>query len=124
MATMNADLQKDIESYQRLQQQAQMLMMQRQQTDLQIAENERAVASIGKAASGTVYRLAGSVLVPREKDELEKELSEEADNLKMRKEVLAKQEDKLKQSLTAIVERVEKAAKLAEGKGDRTDLSG
>ena len=112
MATTQEDLQKDYENYQRMQQQLQMVMMQRQQMELSAAEVERGQDALAKAdKSGKIYRLAGSIMVPRTKDELLKELAEEAETLKMRKDILAKQEEKLKSSLTDIVKKLEAATK-------------
>ena len=112
MATTQEDLQKEYEVYQRMQQQLQMVMMQRQQMELSSAEIERGQDALSKAdESGKIYRLAGSIMVPRTKDELVKELAEEADTLKMRKEILAKQEEKLKSTLTELVKRLEAATK-------------
>lgn len=112
MAVAQEDLQKDYENYQRLQQQLQMVMMQRQQLDMTAAEIERGQDALSKAdKSGKIYRLAGSIMVPRSKDELEKELAEEADTLKMRKDILTKQEEKLKATLTELVKKLEAATK-------------
>jgi len=112
MATIPEDLQKDYENYQRMQQQLQMVMMQRQQMEMTAAEIERGQDALSKAdKSGKIYRLAGSIMVPRAKDELEKELAEEMETLKMRKDILAKQEEKLKASLTEIVKKLEAATK-------------
>jgi len=112
MATTQEDLQKEYETYQRMQQQLQMVMMQRQQMEISSAEVERGQDALSKAdKSGKIYRLAGSIMVPRSKDELSKELAEEADTLKMRKDILAKQEEKLKASLTEIVKKLEAATK-------------
>jgi len=112
MATTQEDLQKDYENYQRMQQQLQMVMMQRQQMEISSSEIERGQDALAKAdKSGKVYRLAGSIMVPRTKDELLAELAEEADTLKMRKDILAKQEEKLKATLTELVKRLEAATK-------------
>ncbi len=127
-AASQPDIQKDLDNYQRLSQQLQMVLMQKQQTDLTTSENERAVKALTSASDGTIYRMAGSVLVPRKKDDLEKELAEEAETLKLRKEVLGKQEEQLKKTLTSLVERLEKAAKESKGKDlfgqDGTTMSG
>ena len=112
MAATQEELQKDYDSYQRLQQQLQMVMMQRQQLELAAAEIERGQDALSKAdKSGKIYRLAGSIMVPRTKDELQKELAEEADTLKMRKDIVSKQEEKLKSSLTELVKKLEAATK-------------
>ena len=113
MATTQEDFQKEVEQYQRMQQQLQMVMMQRQQIDLSASEVERAQDALSKSEkAGKIYRLAGSILVPRSKEDVEKELSEEADSLKMRKDLLAKQEEKLKATLTELVKKLEAASKL------------
>jgi len=112
MATTQEDLQKDYESYQKLQQQLQMVMMQRQQIDLSAAEVDRATDALSKADKGAkVFRLAGSIMVPRSKEDVQKELSDEAESLKMRKDILAKQEEKLKAILTELVKKLEAASK-------------
>jgi prefoldin beta subunit len=106
-----AELEKDVGNYQRLQQQLQMALMQRQQLEISLAENERAAKSLEGAPEGEIYRMAGSVLVPRKKADLAKELGEEAESLKLRKDVISKQEDQLKKSLAALVSKIESAAK-------------
>ena len=113
------ELQKDVADYQGLQQQMQVILLQKQQVMLQEAENTRAAEALQKAVEGQqIYRLSGTVLVPRSKPDLKKELDEEGESIKMRKDVLAKQEARLKaamEKLRAKFEQLEKDAKTGGG---------
>ncbi len=112
------ELQKDVADYQGLQQQMQVILLQKQQVMLQEAENARAVEALQKAVEGQqVYRLAGTVLVPRSKPDLKKELEEEAESIKMRKDVLAKQEARLKAAMDKLREKFEQLEKDAKKGG-------
>jgi prefoldin beta subunit len=117
------ELQKDLQDYQNLQQQLQIVMIQRQQLSLSQAENEKAQDAVKKAAEGQqVYRLAGSVLVPRSNDDLVLELSDDADSIKMRLDIMAKQEEKLKNSLKSLQSKFEAIERQTRG-GKGGDLS-
>jgi len=97
---------KDLGDYQSLQQQMQMLMMQKQQLAVAQAENKAAVEAVEKA-EGKVYRFAGSVLVEKDKTALKEELDNAAETLELRAKVIDKQEKQARERLAALVKKLE-----------------
>lgn len=116
----------ELVEYQNLQQQIQLLLLQRQQVLAAIAELEKAREEVDKS-SGGFYRFIGSVLVPKKKEELKKELKEEKESLELRRDVFQKQEARLRERFEALRKKLE--AKLGEGSessreaSKRTELS-
>jgi len=95
------EVKRDVIEFQQLQQQLQLVALQKQQTAFQIAELTKAGEEVEKS-SGKFYRFTGSVLVPKDKEALKKELSTEKESLELRQGMFQKQEDKLRERLTAI----------------------
>lgn len=94
---------RDLGELQNLNQQMQLIMMQRQQFAMQKADAERVLADLSKQqGDGQLYRFAGTVLVARKKDELVKEIQAEKESLELREAGLAKQEAKIKERALAI----------------------
>jgi len=99
---------KDLMDLQSIQQQMQMFVMQKQQLLLQQSEVEKASEEVEKA-SGQLYRLAGSVLVAKEKGVLQNDLKEEKESAEVRLNALAKQEKKLKDRFEELRKKLEKS---------------
>ncbi len=110
----------EVREFQALQQQLQMLVYQKQQAIAQLSELDKSVAEVTKS-DGSCYRYVGTVIVPKNKDVLLKDLSEEKETLEMRKSLFQKQEDKLKEKFDALRKKLE--AQLA-ARGEGTVLSG
>ncbi len=108
------ETKKEIIEYQNLQQQIQVMIMQRQQALAALAENDKAAEEAGKS-SGTLYRFVGSVIVPKKKDELLADLKEEKTALESRRDVFAKQEERLRKRFDELRKKLE--AKLGGGSG-------
>ncbi len=92
--------------FQGLQQQLQLVMMQRQQLAVQLAETRKAADEVKKSEGG-LYRFAGTVLIPKKKDELEKELAGELEAMETRTSMLQKQEEKVRERLQALAKKLE-----------------
>ncbi|HII39286.1 TPA: prefoldin subunit beta [Candidatus Micrarchaeota archaeon] len=101
MDSLPEDMKRDVVEFQQLQQQLQMVAMQRQQSSLALAELAKAGEEVAKS-SGKCYRFAGSVMVPKEKAALEAELKEEKESLDLRQGMFQKQEDKLRERLSTL----------------------
>jgi prefoldin beta subunit len=112
---MSEELKKELMEFQQLQQQLQLASMQKQQLMLQSAELDKAIEEV-KKSEGSFYRFTGSVIVPKKKDALEKELAEEKESLEMRKNIFQKQEDKIRQRLVELQKKLQSMAS-AEKKG-------
>lgn len=105
---LNDDQRKDLMELQNIQQQMQLFSMQKQQLMLQQGELEKAAEEVAKA-SGSIYRLAGSVLVSKEKDALQKDLTEEKEGIDLRLSAVAKQEKKFKDRFEELRKKLEKS---------------
>ncbi len=103
---LSEDQKKEIMEYQSLQQQYQVLAMQRQQLAVALAENKAASEAVAKA-KGKVYRFAGSVLVEKDKKALTEELDKEKETLELRSKVFDKQEKQLREKLEAVTKKLQ-----------------
>ncbi len=104
------EMKKDIIEFQSLQQQAQYNAMQKQQAMLQIADAEKALEEL-KTSTGQCYKYAGSIIVPKDKAALEKELAEEKESLELRQSILQKQDDKIKERVLSLRKKFESLEK-------------
>ncbi len=84
----------DIAEYQAIQQQLQMVMMQKQQFQMQISEGKKAEEQL-QNYTGTVFRFAGGILIEKKPDKLTEELKNERETLEIRSNTIEKQESKL-----------------------------
>lgn len=83
--------EQDLGRAQQLQQQLQLVAMQKQQLQLQNGEVERALSELETAK--VAYRFAGSVMVQKDVGELKKQLNEEKESVELRLKSVAKQEE-------------------------------
>ncbi len=103
------DVQEKLMHLQRLQQQIQMIVVQKQQFQLQMMETENALEELKNAKKAT-YKLVGEVLIEKDKKELEKELGETKEKIELRLKSIEKQEanlhaqsQKLQEELTKVL---------------------
>ena len=71
-----ANVQNQLVQFQQLQQQLQIVILQRQQVESQIKDIKKALEEMEKSPSEEVYKMSGGILVKRNKKEVEKELKE------------------------------------------------
>ena len=82
---------------QQLQQSLQATMMQKQQTELELNENDTALEEVQKISEDTpMYKSIGSLLIKTEKTKITSELTERKELLNTRISVLTKQEERLR----------------------------
>lgn len=108
------DVQNMAQDYNQLQQQLQMVLIQRQQLALQEKELEQALSEV-QSSPGPFYRFIGSVLVARGKDQLQSELSTEKEDVTSKSLLFEKQEKKLVERLTDVRKKLEAYAKSQRG---------
>ena len=106
---MPANIQNQLMQFQQLQQQLQTIVMQKQQLEAQIKEMEKAMEEMEKSEDSTVYKMAGGILVSRNREEVKEELSEKVETYKVRIITFAKQEEKMQKRLTDMQESLQKA---------------
>jgi prefoldin beta subunit len=94
MQKISDELKNKIAQFQTLQQQLQMVAVQKQQLLLDKAEAEEADKEL-TASKGDVYKSVGPILVKSEREALSKELKEGISSADSRISLLDKQEQKL-----------------------------
>ncbi len=93
-------LQEQLGKMQQAQQNRQSIMAQKQQLDLEQHESNKALEELNKINDDeTVYKYAGSILVKSNKKTLIDEIEEKKELAKTRSTILAKQEERVKQTL-------------------------
>ena len=82
-------------------------MMQKQQLEVEIVENDRALQELKKAGpEDMIYKSAGSVLIKAKKDDVVKELEEKKELSNTRLMVLGKQETRVKENLKEVENKI------------------
>ena len=97
ISNLPPQIQQRLLRLQQLQQSLQGVMSQKQQLEMQLTEVEQASGELEKLdEKAVVYKSIGALLVKAEKDKVSTELTDRKELLKMRVDVLAKQEERLK----------------------------
>ena len=105
-------LKEQLERYEQLQQNLQSVLVQKQQIDLEIIEINKALEELNKSADDVrVYKSAGTVMVSSNKADVVKELTESKDLSNTKITVLSKQEERLKESLKEVQEKLDETMK-------------
>jgi len=111
MVELSESTKQDIMQFQTMQQQLQIITYQMQQIAAQEKEIEKAIENVKKSNKGQMFRFVGSVIVPKDKDELLNELEEERKSLSDRKVLFEKQELKLKDKANELKKKLEEIEK-------------
>jgi len=96
---MPKQLQDKIAQFQTLQNQLQMMSMQKQQLYMQSADTENALKALEGVSGEKVYKVAGPLLIETTKDASEKKLKEDKELCDTRMKMIEKQETKLTEKL-------------------------
>jgi len=105
-------LREQLVRFEQLQQNLQAILVQKQQVEVELAEVEKALAELAKMGSdGIVYKSAGSLLVKVNKDDLQKELQERKELANTRSAVLAKQEQRVRESAKEVQNKIDEAVR-------------
>lgn len=116
MAEISPGLQEQLAEFQSSQQQLQMLVSQRMQTDMLLKETERTLDALGKLPeSEKVYKAVGRILILSDKSKVASDLSESKETLGIRVKSLERQEAKLKEKLSGMQKVLETELKPHEG---------
>jgi len=107
MGELPPQVQNMIAQLQTVQQQLQMVVSQRLQLENALKEIEEAIKEVEKASEDTpIYKTVGTVLVKTKKDEILKELNEKKETIEVRIRALSRQEEKLKDRLQELQNKV------------------
>ena len=105
-------LKEQLERYEQLQQNLQSVLVQKQQIDLEIIEINKALEELNKSADDVkVYKSAGTVMVSSKKAVVVKDLTVSKDLSNTKITVLNKQEERLKESLKEVQEKLDETMK-------------
>ncbi len=101
-------VQEQLVRLQQLQQTLQSVVAQKQQLDLELSETDKALAELEKSTDETpVYKSVGSILVKSNRQNLLTELKERKELLTTRVTVLGKQEDRTRERLKEVQEKLQ-----------------
>ena len=97
-------IQNQLAQLQELQQQAQVIVSQRQQLEMQVREVERTLEELAKVpADAPLYRSVGSLLIKAsDRPGLESELADQKETMTVRLESAKRQETRLRERVTAL----------------------
>jgi prefoldin beta subunit len=102
-------IQQRLLRLQQLQQTLQGVMAQKQQLELQLTEVEQAVNELEKTKkTAVIYKSIGALLVKSKKTTVTTELKEREELLKMRIDVLGKQEERLRTQVKDLQEKLQR----------------
>ena len=106
--SMPAQLQEQLAQMQQLQQTLQVVVSQRQQVEMELADTNKALEELEKiAADGVVYKSVGAILVKKDRASVVKDLTEQKELLNVRVSVLGKQETKTREKLKSIQQQLQ-----------------
>lgn len=101
-------IQEQLVRLQQLQQTLQSVVAQKQQLELELNETDKALSELEKSTDETpVYKSVGSILVKSNRQVLMGELKERKELLTTRVTVLGKQEDRTRERLKEVQERLQ-----------------
>lgn len=104
---LSPQVQNQIAQLQQVQQQAQILVSQKNQVELWIKETEMALEEVKKLdADAVIYRSVGDLLIKAEKEKTISDLTEKKDTLSLRLQTLGKQEERVMKRLTQLREQL------------------
>jgi len=107
-AELPPQIQEQLVRLQQLQQTLQSVVTQKQQLELELNETDKALAELEKSTDETpVFKSVGSVLVKSNRQSLLTELKERKELLTTRVTVLGKQEDRTRERLKEVQERLQ-----------------
>jgi len=102
-------IQQRLLRLQQLQQTLQGVMAQKQQLEMQLSDVEHAESELEKMKeTAVIYKSIGALLVKSKKDKVTAELTERKELLKMRVDVLGKQEERLRTQAKDLQEKLQK----------------
>ncbi len=112
-------IQEDLVRLQQLQQTLQVVVTQKQQLELELTETEKALSELDKIADTVpVYKSVGSILLRSERQGLMNELKEKKELINTRVTVLAKQEERTRERLKELQDRVQQRLKTSGASAD------
>jgi prefoldin beta subunit len=98
----------DVIKLQQVQQQLQLLMLQKQNIQLQAGEVENALKEIDKSPEKTMFEIVGTIMIKKERQDLLSSLSEKKEILELRLRTLDKQINNLTKKAQELQDKIMK----------------
>jgi len=112
MDKLSPQMRHQLAQFQQAQQQAQILLNQKQQLEVLLRETERAHEELAKLPDdAVVYKSLGTILVRANKVELQKSLAEQKETLDLRIKTLERQTERAIQRLQEMQSKIDEALK-------------
>jgi len=109
-------LREQLTRLQQLQQNLQAILMQKQQLEAESVEIEKATEELKKSEQDeVVYKSVGPLLIKTKKDDTLKELDEKKDLSNTRLVVLGKQENRVKENLKEVENKINEMIRMGQG---------
>lgn len=100
MENLSEATRADLRRYQDIVEKLRAIAINRQQLQLQLSELDSALNELSKTPENyKVYKIIGTIMVQKKKEELENELKELRETIEIRLKTLTKQEELLKSQL-------------------------
>jgi len=116
LSKLPPQVQQRLMRLQQLQQSLQSVMGQKQQLEMQLHEVEQAKIELEKLdETAVVYKSIGALLVKSEKNTVETELSDRKELLKMRVDVLTKQDKRIKTQVKELQDQLQQDLRSTSG---------
>jgi len=117
------NVKADIKRYQDITEKLRLVLLNKQQVQIQLTEVNNALSELNKTSSDTVvFKIVGNLMINKNKNELLDELNERKETLEIRLKSLEKQEKLLKDQLKDLESKIYK--KLGGGVGKTPDVAG
>lgn len=112
---ISKQLQDQITRLQQTRMQLQMIIQQRQQTEIKLKEIEDALEELDKTNEKTpIYKSIGAILIKtKSKEEIINELKSNKESFELRKNTLEKQEGRTKEKLNELQSKVQNALNIS-----------
>ena len=104
-------MQAQVNKLQQLQNELQVMILRKQQLELQLRETETALEELGKINErdkAKIYKLAGPILVSTTYEKIKNELEEDKETLEIKIKTIEKQEGLLRKQVTDLQKRLSK----------------
>ena len=110
---MEKDVQNQIIEFERNRQLLMNLGMQKQQMQMSISGNEKALEEMDKSKEDKVFVAIGNILIQKEKKDAVKELKDQKETMELRLKTVEKQEESTLAKLNKLKSEIETAAEKA-----------
>jgi len=97
-----------VNQYRLLQQQLQAILIQKEDSRLELLENEKALEEIKNSSVKEVYKIVGQIMVKKDVEEVKKEIEERISDLELRLSAFEKTEQKINDKLKELEPKIQK----------------